>query len=138
MTLPAAKPELRQLALEALLQPDPQQKVLLAHSLQAQAATLSIAARLSIVPPAGLPGCPAWPKLRSHLDVPKRSPFTPAGLAALLHAVTHIEFKPIKAVLILGISAGDLKIRLMQNICHKGTNRGGGSNGEKIASQARA
>ena len=49
--------------------------------------------------PAGLPGCPARPELRSHLDVPKRSPFTPQGLAALLHAVTHIEFNAILAKL---------------------------------------
>jgi uncharacterized ferritin-like protein (DUF455 family) len=99
MTLPAAPPELRQLALAALLQPDPQQKVLLSHALQAQAATLSIAPTLSITPPTGLPGCPARPELRSHLDVPKRSPYTPAGLAALLHAVTHIEFNAINLAL---------------------------------------
>jgi len=99
MSLPVAPPELRQLALEALLQPDPQRKVLLAHTLHAQAATLSIADRLSIDPPAGLPGCPARPELRSHLDVPKRSPYTPAGLAVLLHAVTHIEFNAINLAL---------------------------------------
>jgi uncharacterized ferritin-like protein (DUF455 family) len=99
MPLPAAPTELRQLALEALLQPDPQQKVLLAHALHGQAATLSIAPTLSIGAPAGLPGCPARPELRSHLDVPKRSPYTPAGLAALLHAVTHIEFNAINLAL---------------------------------------
>ena len=49
--------------------------------------------------PSGLPGCPARPELRSHLDVPKRSPFTPEGLAALLHAVTHIEFNAINLAL---------------------------------------
>jgi uncharacterized ferritin-like protein (DUF455 family) len=99
MTLPATPPELRQLALEALLQPDPQQKVLLAQSLWAQSATLSIADPLTIAPPTGLPGCPARPELRSHLDLPKRSPHTPAGLAALLHAVTHIEFNAINLAL---------------------------------------
>ncbi|MDP2032941.1 MAG: ferritin-like domain-containing protein [Polaromonas sp.] len=103
MTLPAAPPavppELRQLALAALLQSDPQQKVLLSHALQAQAATLSIASTAPIAPPAGLPGCPPRPELRSHLDVPKRSPHTPAGLAALLHAVTHIEFNAINLAL---------------------------------------
>ncbi len=99
MTLTAAPPELRQLALAALLQPDPQQKVLLVHALHGQAATLSIADRLPIAAPAGLPGCPARPELRSHLDVPKRSPYTPAGLAALLHAVTHIEFNAINLAL---------------------------------------
>ncbi len=99
MTLPASPPELRQLALDALLQPDPQQKVLLAHVLHGQAATLSIADKLAIAAPLGLPGCPPRPELRSHLDVPKRSPYTPAGLAALLHAVTHIEFNAINLAL---------------------------------------
>ena len=46
-----------------------------------------------------MPGCPAKPELRSHLDVPKRSPFTTEGLAALLHAVTHIEFNAINLAL---------------------------------------
>ena len=92
-------PELRQLALQALLEPDSQQKVLLAQYLYAQAATILIAFDEPLVAPAGLPGCPARPELRSHLDVPKRSPFTTEGLAALLHAVTHIEFNAINLAL---------------------------------------
>ncbi|RZJ20006.1 MAG: ferritin-like domain-containing protein, partial [Haliea sp.] len=99
MTPPGPPTELRQQALHALLQPDPQQKVLLAHALQAQAATLLIAIDLHMEAPDGLPGCPARPELRSHLNVPKRSPYTPAGLAALLHAVTHIEFNAINLAL---------------------------------------
>lgn len=99
MTATPAPPELRQLALEALLQPDPQQKVLLAQSLWTQAATLLIAIHDRLEAPAGVPGCPARPELRSHLDVPKRSPFTAPGLAALLHAVTHIEFNAINLAL---------------------------------------
>ncbi|WP_096698935.1 ferritin-like domain-containing protein [Polaromonas sp. AER18D-145] len=99
MTATPAPPELRQQALRALMEPDPQQKVLLAQSLWAQAATLSIAFQNHFEAPAGLPGCPARPELRSHLDVPKRSPFTPQGLAALLHAVTHIEFNAINLAL---------------------------------------
>ncbi|MDP1739925.1 MAG: ferritin-like domain-containing protein [Polaromonas sp.] len=99
MTLPASPPELRQQALQALLQPDPQQKVLLAHALHAQAATLLIANQRLPEEPTGLPGCPARPELRLHLDVPKRSPFTAQGLAALLHAVTHIEFNAINLAL---------------------------------------
>lgn len=78
---------------------DPQQKVLLAQSLWAQAATLLIAEQDHLQAPPGLPGCPDRPELRSHLDVPKRSPFTPQGLAALLHAVTHIEFNAINLAL---------------------------------------
>jgi uncharacterized ferritin-like protein (DUF455 family) len=99
MTLPPPQAELRQLALLALLQPDPQEKVLQAQALQAQAATLLIADRFRAEAPTSLPGCPARPELRSHLDVPKRSPFTRPGLAALLHAVTHIEFNAINLAL---------------------------------------
>ncbi|MDI1273486.1 ferritin-like domain-containing protein [Polaromonas sp.] len=99
MTATPAPPELRQQALHALMEADPQQKVLLAQSLWAQAATLSIANQSPMEAPTGLPGQPARPELRSHLDVPKRSPFTPQGLAALLHAVTHIEFNAINLAL---------------------------------------
>ena len=95
-------PELRQLALRALLEPNLDQKVALASVLCAQAATLLIANDVLMPEPAGntqIPGCPAKPELRSHLDVPKRSPFTTEGLAALLHAVTHIEFNAINLAL---------------------------------------
>jgi uncharacterized ferritin-like protein (DUF455 family) len=94
-----AAPELRALALDALLEPDPGQKVLLAQSLHARAATLLIASHAVLVCEQPLPGRPARPELRAHLDVPKRSPFTPEGLAALLHAVTHIEFNAINLAL---------------------------------------
>ena len=92
-------PDLRVQALQALLETDPQQKVLLALSLHAQAATLSIASQGQTEVPVGLPGCPARPELRTHLDVPRRSPFTAPGLAALIHAVTHIEFNAINLAL---------------------------------------
>jgi len=91
--------ELRQQALRALLESDPTQKVLLAQQAMAQAGTLEIAGGLDLQAPPGLPGCPERPELRSHLDVPKRSPFTREGLAALLHAVTHIEFNAINLAL---------------------------------------
>ena len=86
-------PDLQVQALPALLQADQQQKVRLALSLHAQAATLSIAFQGQTEIPVGLPGCRAWPELRSHLDVSKGSPFTASGLAALIHAVTYIGFK---------------------------------------------
>lgn len=91
--------ELRQQALRALLETDPTQKVRLAEQAMAQAETLEVAAELALQAPPGLPGCPERPELRSHLNVPKRSPFTPEGLAALLHAVTHIEFNAINLAL---------------------------------------
>ena len=46
-----------------------------------------------------LPGRPALPRLVPAKDVPARSPFTPFGRAALLHAVTHIEFNAINLAL---------------------------------------
>lgn len=97
-TAPPA-PELRQLALAALLEADPAQKVRLVQSLRVQAATLEIAPDASFTAPANLPGCPPRPELRTHLDMPRRSPFTPEGLAALLHAVAHIEFNAINLAL---------------------------------------
>jgi uncharacterized ferritin-like protein (DUF455 family) len=99
MPTPLLPAELRQLALQALMEPDSQQKVLLAQDLLAQAATLSIANDATMLPPVGLPGCPARPELRLHLDMPRRSPFKQEGLAALLHAVTHIEFNAINLAL---------------------------------------
>lgn len=99
MTAKQALPELRQQALGALMERDPQRKVALAQSMRAQAATVLIADQPVLAAPAGLPGCPDRPELRSHLDVPKRSPFTAQGLAALLHAVTHIEFNAINLAL---------------------------------------
>ncbi|MDB5885099.1 MAG: hypothetical protein JWR74_1270 [Polaromonas sp.] len=99
MTATPPLPELRQLALQALLEPEPQQKVLWVQTLHAQAATLSIASDKHLAAPPGLPGCPQRPELRLHLDLPRRSPFTPEGLATLLHAVTHIEFNAINLAL---------------------------------------
>ena len=79
--------------------PDPEQKLLLTHSLQAQAATIFIAKEDQLQATGTLPGCPARPALCTFLDVPRRSPFTLDGLAALLHAVTHIEFNAINLAL---------------------------------------
>jgi len=50
-------------------------------------------------PAAALPGRPSRPRLVSAVDVPRRSPFTSEGRAALLHAVTHIEFNAINLAL---------------------------------------
>ena len=99
MNSPALSSELRALALNALCEPDPQQKVLQTQYIRAQAAIISIATTHRFEARAKLPGQPARPELRAHLDVPKRSPFTLQGLAALLHAVTHIEFNAINLAL---------------------------------------
>ena len=92
-------PELRKLALMALLEPDSDRKVAITQYIRVQAATISIAFDTLLHEPIGVPGCPPRPELRSHLNVPKRSPFTTEGLAALLHAVTHIEFNAINLAL---------------------------------------
>jgi uncharacterized ferritin-like protein (DUF455 family) len=93
-----ALPELRGLALAALALDDPQAKAQAAQSLHAQAATLPIAARAP-VPDLPLPGRPARPELVHPARVPRRSPFKPEGLAALLHAIAHIEFNAINLAL---------------------------------------
>ncbi len=99
-TLPhrPALPELRGLALAALALADPQAKAQAAQSLHAQAATLPIAVRAP-VPDLPLPGRPARPELVHPARVPRRSPFKPEGLAALLHAIAHIEFNAINLAL---------------------------------------
>ena len=93
---------LRRLALEALESTDLDQKVHLAGVLSAQCATYFVANRdleeiLQRTHP--LPGQPARPELRGHLDIPQRSIHTPQGLAALVHSVCHIEFNAINLAL---------------------------------------
>ena len=46
-----------------------------------------------------LPGRPAQPRLVAPRDLPQRSPQTPEGHAALIHAVAHIEFNAINLAL---------------------------------------
>ncbi len=46
-----------------------------------------------------VPGRPAQPVLMQYLKVPKRSAYTQDGLAALVHAVCHIEFNAINLAL---------------------------------------
>ncbi len=99
MTSTPNTPELRKLALAALLESNSDKKVALAQSIRERAATVYIASESTYPEPSGVPGCPDKPELLSHLDVPKRSPFTTKGLAALLHAVTHIEFNAINLAL---------------------------------------
>lgn len=48
---------------------------------------------------AGPPGRPSRPRLVPLSSLPQRTPFTPVGRAALLHAVAHIEFNAINLAL---------------------------------------
>ena len=100
----APRPELRQAALAALCLTDPQQKVAAAQILYAQSATLLVADHLgsemkalSYAPT--FPGRPARPELIHPAQVPRRSPASVAGRAALVHAICHIEFNAINLAL---------------------------------------
>lgn len=91
--------ELRTCALEALITPHIDDKVARVRALQAHATSLFIATKDDLAEPPTLPGRPARPELISPTQVPQRSPFTPQGLAALLHAICHIEFNAINLAL---------------------------------------
>ncbi len=93
-----APSELRSLALSALALADPSAKAQATQALHAQAQALPIAERAP-VPDLPLPGRPARPELVHPARVPRRSPFKPEGLAALLHAIAHIEFNAINLAL---------------------------------------
>ncbi|WP_374407530.1 ferritin-like domain-containing protein [Hydrogenophaga sp.] len=99
---------LRERALVVLCEMDPAAKVEAAHGLWSALDSLADdAARAhalrtdAVLAPgtAALPGRPVQPRLVPPVDVPQRSPFTPDGLAALLHAVCHIEFNAINLAL---------------------------------------
>lgn len=90
--------ELRQAALDALCAADPADKVRLAQEAFARAPSLAVA---ETAPAATLavPGRPGKPKLVHPAKVPRRSPANREGLAALLHAIAHIEFNAINLAL---------------------------------------
>ena len=90
--------DLRQRALQVLCTPEPSQKVAEARALAEAAKSLVIAA-VAPIPTAPLPGRPARPELIHPARVPHRSPAKPEGLAALLHAIAHIEFNAINLAL---------------------------------------
>ena len=90
--------ELRAQALALFCIADPEEKAAATRANAAQAATFSIAPTAP-VPTAPLPGRPARPELVHPARVPRRSPAKPEGLAALLHAIAHIEFNAINLAL---------------------------------------
>ncbi len=105
---PSPSPSLREAALAALCLRDPAGKAAAAHGLWAELKDLpdetaradALSPGTDIAAPAlALPGRPQRPELRPPTEVPHRSPFTPEGLAALLHAVCHIEFNAINLAL---------------------------------------
>jgi uncharacterized ferritin-like protein (DUF455 family) len=102
-------PCLREGALAALCLGDPAAKAAATHALwqtllalpDDQARLNALAPQSCLAPPPGtcLPGRPHRPLLVPPMQVPHRSPYTPGGLAALLHAVCHIEFNAINLAL---------------------------------------
>lgn len=90
--------ELRHRALQVLALPDPPAKAAAARELFACSTTLLVAADAP-PDPDNLPGRPARPVLVHPAKVPRRSPFKPEGLGALLHAIAHIEFNAINLAL---------------------------------------
>jgi uncharacterized ferritin-like protein (DUF455 family) len=93
-----ATPELRQTAYEAFISQNIEHKMTLSGVLIACDAISNVAK----IKPSGAqtqPGLPEKPELRDPLNVDKRSPFTPAGHAALMHAICHIEFNAVNLAL---------------------------------------
>lgn len=88
---------LRQRALALLQTADPAAKAAGVRALSAAPPPLDADAVLAPVTP--LPGRPNQPRLVDPAALPRRSPFTAAGRAALLHAVAHIEFNAINLAL---------------------------------------
>jgi uncharacterized ferritin-like protein (DUF455 family) len=83
---------LRHRCLAVLLAADPGHKAALAAGLDAFDA---VGADEVIAEPAGIPGRPARPALVAHTELKQRSVKSPEGLAALMHALAHIEFNAI-------------------------------------------
>lgn len=88
--------EARALALHILCLADPLAKAALALDLDLSA-PLDPDAQLA--EPAGVPGRPARPQLVEHIRLKPPSMRTPAGIAALVHAIAHIEFNAINLAL---------------------------------------
>ena len=95
----SALTDIRLRALAALCESDPAHKAAQVHALWRDLPVAPLDAAAALTPMAALPGRPARPVLRPPKEVPTRSPFTPEGLAALLHAITHIEFNAINLAL---------------------------------------
>ncbi|HEY0585341.1 MAG TPA: ferritin-like domain-containing protein [Pseudoduganella sp.] len=97
-----AKPELRSLALQCLVEPGPAAKVAavtaMAEAWAGGALVLDAAATLA-TPSATIPGRPARPELVAPRLVGRRSMATVEGRAMLVHALAHIEFNAVNLAL---------------------------------------
>lgn len=97
-----ANAELRSLALQCLVEPDPAAKVAavagMAEAWAAGALTLDGAAIIT-TPNETIPGRPARPELVAPRLVGRRSMATVEGRAILVHALAHIEFNAVNLAL---------------------------------------
>ena len=96
--------ELRGGAFAAFSLADPAAKVAAVERLWQQREGLAVGTALKLDTAAGTlqqpaPGRPAAPALVHPQDVPRRSPYTAAGHAALVHSIAHIEFNAINLAL---------------------------------------
>ncbi|HEX3141746.1 MAG TPA: ferritin-like domain-containing protein [Rhizobacter sp.] len=89
----------RQRALEVLCLRDPATKAHEARTLFTDLDSRLIDPEAVLEAPADLPGRPPRPVLLPPRQVPSRTPFTPEGRAALIHAIAHIEFNEINLAL---------------------------------------
>lgn len=99
--LSAAPNELRGAALYWLIESRPYEKAEAVRALmqQWQQGGLPLDAAANLFPAGPLPGRPARPELVPPLEVKQRSMRTQEGRAALIHALTHIEFNAINLAL---------------------------------------
>ncbi len=91
--------ELRAAALTALCIADPAAKAAAARALLDEDSLVLDTTSALHADPDALPGRPQRPLLVPVQQVPRRSPHTAEGRAALLHAVAHIEFNAINLAL---------------------------------------
>ncbi len=89
--------ELRHLALQALQLVTPSAKCAAVQTIWAARETWTFGAPQ--VASGTIPGRPPLPRRIPPGEVPKRTPYTPEGRAALVHAICHIEFNAINLAL---------------------------------------
>jgi len=88
--------EARARALQILCLSDPLAKAQAARALDVD---LRLDCGAALAEPAGIPGRPLRPRLVEHITLKPPSMRTPAGIAALIHAIAHIEFNAINLAL---------------------------------------
>ena len=90
-------------ALQTLCIDAPAEKLAATHALfealGSGKASIDASEQLTAALNSPLPGRPAKPELIPPMQVPHRSPHTAEGLAALVHAICHIEFNAINLAL---------------------------------------